>query len=53
MDDKDYTMYELKCGEDVFVVDSWSEVREMWEEIVMALGAEDAEMSVRFVSETE
>ena len=46
-------MFEIKSGEDVFVVESWTEVEKMWNEIVMAEGAEDAEMSVRFAPETE
>jgi hypothetical protein len=46
-------MYIVKCGEDTFVLDSWDEVTEIWREIVMADGAEDAEMTVRFFPETE
>ena len=46
-------MYSVKCGEETFVLDSWAEVTEMWREIVMADGADDAEMTVRFVPETE
>lgn len=41
-------MYTVKCGEDVFEVETMDEVLEMWSEIVMAMGAEDAEMTLRF-----
>jgi hypothetical protein len=46
-------MFEVKCGEETFVLDSWAEVTEMWGEIVWAEGALDAEMTVRFAPETE
>jgi hypothetical protein len=46
-------MYTVKSGSDVFVLDSWAEVTEMWREIVMADGADDAEMTVSFTPETE
>jgi hypothetical protein len=42
-------MYEVVCGEDVFSADSWAEIREIWEECVFALGAEDVEILIRFV----
>lgn len=41
-------MYSVKCGSDTFILDSWAEVTEMWREIVMADGADDAEISVSF-----
>jgi hypothetical protein len=46
-------MFEVKCGENTFVLENWTEVEKMWSEIVMAVGAEDAEMTVRFAPETE
>ena len=43
-------MFEVKCGENTFVLESWVEVEEMWEEIVWALGAEDAEITVKYAN---
>lgn len=44
-------MYEIVSGSDVFMVDTWAEVKAMWEEIVVADGADDAEITLRFASE--
>lgn len=41
-------MYSVHSGGETFVLDSWDKVTEMWREIVMADGADDAEMTVSF-----
>jgi hypothetical protein len=41
-------MFEVKCDGETFVLENWTEVEKFWSEIVMAVGADDAEMSVRF-----
>lgn len=46
-------MYTIISGDESFTVDSWTEVKEMWEEIVFAEGAEDAEMTLKFTPEVE
>jgi len=43
-------MFEVKCGEETFVLDSWTEVEKMWNEIVWAVGAVDAEITVRYAN---
>ena len=44
-------MYAVTCGIDVFFVETFEEVREIFEDYLMAIGAEDAVMSVRMVSQ--
>jgi hypothetical protein len=41
-------MYTVKCDGDVFELETMDDVLEMWSEIVMAMGAEDAEMTLSF-----
>lgn len=43
-------MYEVAVGEDVFTVETWDEVTTLWTDHVWAVGADDAELTVKFVS---
>lgn len=36
-----------------FTADTWPEIKSLWEEIVMADGADDAEITIKFTPEAE
>ena len=42
------SMFEVKVGTETFVFESFSEIEDFWIEVVEAVGAEDAEMTIRF-----
>ena len=43
-------VFEVRVGDNVFYAQTWDEVHSIWNEHVWAVGAEDAGMTVKFVS---
>ena len=42
-------MFLVKCGEDEYVVDSWDEIQQLFNETVWALGAVDAKIEISYL----
>ena len=46
-------MYEITSEEDIFYADTWEEIKDLWDDIVFAMGAEDATMTIKYVGDKD